>query len=61
MYPYASPALPPVYNTAAKRFAPALAPNLTATASVAQSIERRSRVKFAAGGLEVAFFATGPV
>ena len=38
-----------------------LAHNLTATASVVQSIERRSRVKFAAGGLEVAFFATGPV
>ena len=41
-----------------------LAPKLTATASVAQSVERRSRdpgsrVQFLAGGLGVAFFATG--
>ena len=39
-----------------------LAPKLTATASVAQSVERwpkdlRSRVQFPAGGLGVAFFA----
>ena len=38
---------------------------LTATASVAQSVEHwsrdpGSRVQFPAGGLEVAFFATGP-
>ena len=42
-----------------------LAPKLTATASVAQSVERwsrdpGSRVRFPAGGLAVAFFATGP-
>ena len=42
-----------------------LAPKLTATASVAQSVERwssdpGSRVQFPAGGLGVAFFATGP-
>ena len=43
----------------------AFAPKLTATASVAQSVERwsrdpESRVRFPAGGLGVAFFATGP-
>ena len=42
-----------------------LAPKLTAMASVAQSVERwsrdpGSRVQFPAGGLGVAFFATGP-
>ena len=42
-----------------------LEPELTATASIAQSGERLcsdlwSRVIFAAGGLGVAFFATGP-
>ena len=42
-----------------------LAPKLTATASVAQSVERwsrdpGSRVQSPAGGLAVAFFATGP-
>ena len=42
-----------------------LAPKLTATASVAQSVERWSRdpgswARFPAGGLGVAFFATGP-
>ena len=42
-----------------------LAPKLTATASVAQSVERWSRdpgswVQFPAGGLGVAFFVTGP-
>ena len=42
-----------------------LAPKLTATASVAQSVEHWSRdpglrVQFPAGGLGVAFFATGP-
>ena len=42
-----------------------LAPKFTATASVAQSVERWSRhpvsqVQFPAGGLGVAFFATGP-
>ena len=42
-----------------------LAPKLTATASVAQSVERwsrdpGSRVQFPTGGLGVAFFATGP-
>ena len=41
-----------------------LAPKLTATASVAQSVERwsrdsGSRVRFPAGGFGVAFFATG--
>ena len=42
-----------------------LATKLTATASVAQSVEcwsrdPGSRVQFPAGGLGVAFFATGP-
>ena len=42
-----------------------LAPKLTATVSVAQSVERWSRdpgsqVQFPAGGLGVAFFATCP-
>ena len=42
-----------------------LAPKLTATISVAQTVERwsrdpGSRVQFPAGGLGVAFFATGP-
>ena len=42
-----------------------LALKLTATASVAQSVERwfrdpESRVQFPGGGLGVAFFATGP-
>ena len=41
-----------------------LAPKLTSTASVAQSVERwsrdpGSRVQFPAGGLGVAFFTTG--
>ena len=41
-----------------------LAPKLTATASVAQSVERWSRdpvsrVQFPAGGLGVSFFVTG--
>ena len=43
-----------------------LIPKVTATASVSQSVERwsrdpGSRVQFPAGGLGVAFFATGPV
>ena len=42
-----------------------LAPKLTATASVAQSVEHwsrdpESRVRFPVGSLGVAFFATGP-
>ena len=37
-----------------------LAPKLTATASVAQSVEHWSRDQFPAGGLGVAFFTTGP-
>ena len=42
-----------------------LAPKLMATASVAQSVERWSKdpaswAQFPAGGLGVAFFATGP-
>ena len=42
-----------------------LAPKPVATVSVAQSVERwtrdpDSRVQFPAGGLGVAFFATGP-
>ena len=42
-----------------------LAPKLTATAFVAQLVELwsrdpRSRIQFPAGGLAIAFFATGP-
>ena len=59
MYPYTSPALPPTYIYTE------LAPKLTVTASVAQSVERWSRdpgslVQFPAGGLGVACFATCP-
>ena len=51
----------PLYFTASTE----LAPKLTATTSVAQSVERwsrdpRSRVRYPAGGLGVEFFATGP-
>ena len=60
IYPYTSPALPPLYIYIE------LAPKLTETASAAQSVERWSRdpglrVQFAAfGGLGGAFFAIGP-
>ena len=59
IYPHTSPALPPIYIYIYTE----LAPKLTATASVAQSVERwsrdpGSRVGFPTGGLE--FFATGP-
>ena len=64
MYPYTSPALPPICNIYIHTYIyTELAPKLTATAPVAQLVERwsrdpGSRVQFPVGGLVVAFSAT---
>ena len=65
IYPYTSPALPHIYIIYIIYLYTELAPKYTATASIAESVERwsrdpGSRVQFPAGGLGVAFFATGP-